>query len=134
MKYNVIICVLICLFTSCISEGNNSETTRGCNCDNLTLDHLYNHFYIENRKSPYTGMCFKLNKKGDTLEKTNYNKGKVEGILTTFYTSGKKKSETTFKKNKYHGDVKEWDENEVLIFHGTYDDGEYDSTLIDNRQ
>mgnify|MGYP006427426535 FL=1 len=134
MKYNVIIFVLICLFTSCKSDGNNSDTTRGCNCDNLTLDHLYNHFYIENRKSPYTGMCFKLNKKGDTLEKINYNKGKVEGVLTTFYTSGTKKSETTFKKNKYHGDAKEWDENEVLLFHGIYDNGEYDSTLIDNRR
>ncbi|MDC0313877.1 hypothetical protein OAL26_01985 [Flavobacteriales bacterium] len=134
MKYNVIIFVLICLFTSCIEDGNNSEATRGCNCESLTLDHLYNHFYIENRKSPYTGMCYKLNKKGDTLETINYNKGKVEGILTTFYESGKKKSETTFKKNKYHGDVKEWNENEVLLFHGTYDDGEYDSTLIDNRQ
>jgi antitoxin component YwqK of YwqJK toxin-antitoxin module len=134
MKYNVIIFVLIGLFTSCKLEENNSDTSRGCNCDNLTLDHLYNHFYIENRKYPYTGMCFKLNKKGDTLETINYNKGKVEGVLTTFYKSGKKKSETTFKKNKYQGDVKEWDENEVLIFHGTYDDGEYDSTLIDNRQ
>ena len=79
-------------------------------------------------------MCFKLNNKGDTLEKINYKKGKVEGILTTFYASGKKKSETTFKKNKYHGDFKEWTENEVLIFHGIYNDGEYDSTLIDNRR
>ena len=134
MKYNVMICVLICSFTSCKSEDKNPEAIIECNCDNLTLDHLYNHFYIENRKSPYTGMCFKLNKKGDTLETINYNKGKVEGVLTTFYTSGKKKSETTFKKNKYHGEAKEWDENEVLIFHGIYDNGEYDSTLIDNRR
>ena len=134
MKYNVIIFVLICSFTSCKSEENNSETIIGCNCDNLTLDQLYNHFYIENRKHAYTGMCFKLDKKGDTLETINYNKGKVEGVLTKFYTSGKTKSETTFKKNKYHGDLKEWDENGVLIFHGIYDDGEYDSTLIDNRR
>ena len=134
MKYNVIIFVLICSLTSCKSEDKNPEAIIGCNCDNLTLDQLYNHFYIEHRKSPYTGMCFKLNKKGDTLETINYNKGKVEGVLTTFYTSGKKKSETTFKNNKYHGEAKEWDENEVLIFHGIYDNGEYDSTLIDNRR
>ena len=134
MKYNIIIFVLICSFTYCKSEDNNPEVSRSCNCDNLKLDHLYNHFYIENRKAPYTGMCFKLNKKGDTLETINYNKGKVEGVLTTFYAAGTKKSETAFKKNKYHGDAKEWDENEVLIFHGTYHDGEYDSTLIDNRQ
>ena len=134
MKYNVIISVLICLFTSCKSEVKNSDTITRCNCDNLTLDHLYNHFYIEYRKQPFTGMCFKLNKKGDTLETINYNKGKVEGVLTTFYASGTKKSETTFKKNKYHGDFKEWDENEALIFHGTYNHGEYDSTLLDNRR
>ena len=68
------------------------------------------------------------------METINYNKGKVEGILTKYYDSGTKQSETTFKKNKYHGDAKEWDKNEVLIFHGTYNDGEYDSTLIDNRR
>ena len=134
MKHNVIIFFLICLFTACKSEDTKSVKTTGCNCDKLTLDNLYNHFYIENRKLPYTGMCYKLNKNGDTLETINYNKGKVEGVLTTFYSSGKKKSETTFKKNKYHGDAKQWDENEVLLFHGIYDDGEYDTTLIDNRR
>ncbi len=134
MKYNMVIFALLHLFISCSPEKQNSNINKECSCDNLILDRLYNHFYITNRKSPYTGMCFKLNHTGDTLEKINYNKGKVEGILTTFYTSGKKKTETTFKKNKYHGDIKEWDENEVLIFHGTYDDGEYDSTLIDNRR
>ena len=134
MKYNIVIFALLHLFISCSPEKQNSNINKECSCDKLILDRLYNHFYVENRKTPYTGMCFKLNNKGDTLEKINYKKGKVEGILTTFYKSGKKKSETTFKKNKYHGDFKEWNENEVLIFHGTYNDGEYDSTLIDNRR
>lgn len=125
---------MICLLTSCKSESNNSDSNATCNCDNLTLDHLYNHFYIENRKYPYTGMCFKLNKKGDTLETINYEKGKIEGVLTTFYISGGKKTETTFKKNKYHGDFKEWDKNGNLLFHGKYDDGEYNTTLIDHRR
>ena len=133
MKYNIVIFALFHLFTSCNLEKKNSNIKKECSCDNLILDRLYNHFYIENRKHPYTGMCFKLNNRGDTLEKINYNKGKIEGILTTFYASGLIKSETTFQKNKYHGDYKQWDENEVLIFHGTYDHGEYDSTLIDNR-
>ena len=134
MKHILIIFVLLALLNACKSEEKNSEISIKCNCDNLILDNLYNHFYIENRKSPFTGMCFKLNKNGDTLETINYSKGKVEGILTKYYKSGTKRSETTFKKNKYHGDAKEWDKNEVLIFHGTYRDGEYDSTLIDNRR
>jgi len=132
MKHSLTILFLILSMTSCYLESSNTKIK--CNCDELILDRLYNHFYIQNRKLPFTGMCYKLNKKGDTLETINYNKGKVEGVLTTFYSSGKKKSETTFKKNKYHGDAKEWDENEVLIFHGIYDDGDYDSTLIDNRR
>jgi len=133
MKYFPIIFVLFALLNACQSEEKKAEIIIKCNCDKLILDNLYNHFYIENRKSPFTGICFKLNKYRDTLETINYNKGKVEGILTKYYESGTKQSETTFKKNKYHGDTKEWDKNEVLIFHGTYNDGEYDSTLIDNR-
>ena len=77
MKHILIIFVLLALLYACKSEGKNSEMSIKCNCDKLILDNLYNHFYIENRKSPFTGMCFKLNKNGDTLETINYNKGNI---------------------------------------------------------
>jgi len=133
MKHFIYILFSLPLLTGCKSEPKKSLESSILNCDNLILDPLYNHFYTEDRKSPYTGLCFKLNKKGDTTETINYNLGKVEGVLTTFYASGTKKSETTFKKNKFHGDFKEWDENGNLLFHGVYDDGEFDTTLINNR-
>ena len=134
MKYLIYIFILIVLLTNCKPAVKSSVKTNLQNCDDLILDQLYNHFYTEDRKSPYTGMCFKLNKKGDTIETINYNKGKMEGVLTTFHPSGSKKTETNFKKNKFHGDYKEYNEKGDLLFHGTYDDGEYDSTLIDNRR
>ena len=134
MKFIIYISTLLFTVTSCISEHSNLLEVGRVNCDNLNLDPLYNHFYLENRKEPFTGLCYKLDKKSDTIETINYNKGKVEGVLTTFYPSGMKKTETSFKKNKHHGDYKEWNNDGILIFYGMYNDGEYDTTLIDNRR
>jgi len=124
--------LIITLFFSCSLKENKSSLQK-CNCDELQLDLLYNHFYLKDRKEPYTGLCYILNKKIDTLETRTYLKGKVDGILTKYYESGNKLSETTFSHNKYHGDHKEWDENGNLIFHCIYKKGSFDTTLVDYR-
>jgi len=134
MKYLIYIYCCSVLLISCNPDSKESKNPAIQNCDDLILDPLYNHFYIEDRKLPYTGMCYKLNKKSDTTEIINYNKGKVEGIMTVFFESGNIKSTTSFKKNKYHGEFKEWNEEGELIFHCIYNDGEFDSTLFDNRR
>lgn len=124
---------LIVTFFSC-TGNEKTETIESCDCGDLQLDILYNHFYLTDRTEPFTGMCNKVDNKGNIVEQINYLDGKVHGTLTRFFENGNIESERNYHNNQQQGDMKQWDIEGNLLIHCTYDRGELDSILIDNRR
>jgi len=92
-KLNFIGCWLISLLL--FSCKNNTEATY-IDCDRLTLDIKYNHFYETDRSAPYTGEC------------------------RTFYIGGKIKQVRELQNGKNHGRYAEYNEDGILIEEGVF--------------
>jgi antitoxin component YwqK of YwqJK toxin-antitoxin module len=80
---------------SLLSCENDAESTY-IDCDRLTLDIKYNHFYETDRSTPYNGEC------------------------RTFYIGGKIKQIREIQQGKNHGRYEEYSEDGVLIEEGSY--------------
>ena len=53
----------------------------------------------------------------------HYKNGLLDGMVTEWYSSSKKKPTSQYKKGKEHGLRKEWDRNGKLTFQGNFVDG-----------
>ncbi len=129
MKYFVHIFLVILLF-GCNSGSTETEKASGCECSDLQLDPLYNHFYLVKREQPYTGECFEKNKSGIIIKTIQYKDGKVDGTLRVFYDDGSIKSETEYELNKQHGDFKVWDLEGNLTHHSVFHKGSQQEVLF----
>ena len=125
--------IFIFSITSILNSCSNIRDKEVINCDDLQFDPLYNHFFLENRKEPYTGLCERKDRNGTLLETINYTEGKVDGTLTRYYPDGKKKEEINYTMNLQDGENNHWDEDGNLILKAIFKRGEMDSILIDNR-
>ena len=99
-------CVVFILVSSCSnnSDSNNEEDNpTTCECSDLQLDALYNHFYINDRTKGYTGRCIEKNNQGVVIMQKDIIKGKVNGEVKTFYDNGALKRVKTFKMNLQDG-------------------------------
>ena len=88
------------------SEKSNSESsfaTKNCHCNDLIYDELYNHFYIEERTSPYTGKCVEYYESGEISLEKNFIDGKMHGNMLRFRKNGIRKSLVEFKLNFIDG-------------------------------
>jgi antitoxin component YwqK of YwqJK toxin-antitoxin module len=106
MNYIVKVVILILCFTRC-SDRNTKETKyfklNSCNCTDLILDELYNHFYLKERTSPFSGTCYEYFKNGVLSISKQLNEGKMEGEMIRYNKNGSIKSTMNFKQNKING-------------------------------
>lgn len=60
----------------------------------------------------------------------NYNKGKLEGLRSVFYASGKIAEETMYKNNLKNGAYKRYTETGIIIEESNYKNNEFDGLAI----
>jgi antitoxin component YwqK of YwqJK toxin-antitoxin module len=74
-----------------------------CNCNDLIYDELYNHFYIDERNKPYTGICYERYESKKIKLTKEFKEGKLHGNMIRFKEDSTKISFVVFKKNFIHG-------------------------------
>lgn len=124
--------VLVLTLVSCSNDLDNSEigSEVECqNCNDVFLDPMYNHFYIEDRSEPFTGKCKGYSSNGALLFEKNFMEGKLEGDYLEYYDDGTIKSEWHFLKGRQHGDFKGYLPDGTLDYHTIYYKGDLDSTI-----
>lgn len=101
---------MILLFVQCASNQlkNNDQQ---CNCGDLVLDEPYNHYFLEERTSPFTGTCIKLNKNGTLNLTKEFLEGKLHGDMIRYHPNGRKLSLIHFDNNFIDGKAFYFDVN-----------------------
>lgn len=88
-------------------------------------------FYLQYRKSPYTGTCTILS--SDSSKRVigiiNYKKGICEGKAIFFHPNGKPKCIGTYHNGNMNGLWKFWDENGNLTHEISYKDDQFHGTF-----
>jgi len=106
MNYLVKTIILIVCFTGCSDNNikeNNYFISNSCNCTDLILDELYNHFYLNERTSPFSGTCYEYFKNGEFSISKQFQEGKMEGEMIRYNKNGSIKSTMNFSQNKING-------------------------------
>jgi len=134
---NIFFITILFTSVSCneINEKNSSDDKsikkiEGCSCGDLILDELYQHFYINERTLPYTGICEDYHNNGNLYQKKKFNEGKMNGEFLEYSINNKLIKKWNFNKNKRHGNSFTYDTSGQLIFHGIYKNGILDSVIL----
>jgi antitoxin component YwqK of YwqJK toxin-antitoxin module len=114
---------LFFLFAACNNNNSDSAEEDYCDCEMLALDNLYNHFYLEDRNNPYTGICKLFHKNGQLKQERQIVDGKNNGYYRVFSESGIMLEEGAFLNNRHHGLFRYFDENGELIIEVEYENG-----------
>ena len=69
----------------------------------MVYDEPYNHYYLEERTLPYTGMCMELNKNGALKLTKMFVEGKMQGEMIRYQKNGQRASLVEFDQNFIHG-------------------------------
>lgn len=94
-----------------------------CDCEFLGYDNLHNHFFLENRDKPYTGICKSFYPSGKLKQERELKNGKNDGFFREYTENGKLTEEGSFKNNRHHGTFKYFDKNGNLIHEATFNEG-----------
>lgn len=130
--YKLFVLIFVVSISSCSNEDSaefdeKDADLNKCDCSELQLDESYNHFFLEDRTKGYTGMCEELNKKGIVVLVKNFEKGKVQGEVIKYYSSGSVKSILHYDKNLQHGFQYELSENGDTLIKASFNRGVQDS-------
>jgi antitoxin component YwqK of YwqJK toxin-antitoxin module len=114
----------IFILASCKNDETATESDADyCDCEMLALDNLYNHFYLEDRSVPYTGVCKLFHKNGQLKQERELVDGKNNGYYRVYSESGVLLEEGSFLNNRHHGVFKYFDESGNLIVEAEYENG-----------
>lgn len=94
-----------------------------CDCEMLAHDNLYNHFYLNDRKEPYTGICKLFHKNGQLKQERQLVEGKNNGFYRNYSEGGILIEEGEFLNNRHHGKFRHFDDQGNLIIEIEYDNG-----------
>jgi antitoxin component YwqK of YwqJK toxin-antitoxin module len=123
IRYMPYFFLLIFVFTACKSDETAEEEVDYCDCEMLALDNLYNHFYLEDRSKPYTGVCKLFHPNGQLKQERELVDGKNNGYYRVYSESGVLLEDGGFLNNRHHGVFKYFDENGNLIVEAEYENG-----------
>ena len=107
-------------FILIISSCTNNTPKEECDCNSLSYDDLYNHFYQTDREVGYTGECVGYYPGGEIKTKRTIVNGKNDGPYSTYYPSGKIQEEGSFKENLQNGIRKIYDEKGNVVAEETF--------------
>jgi hypothetical protein len=139
--------IVLLLQTACgnseinTSEPNNSNTTdvepidsSYCNCDELTLDQPYNHFWRFERRVGYTGVCEEFYPDGKLKTTKNLVDGKLHGKVFTYYKNGRVHEEKEFDMNFQTGEQIVYTNKGEVKLHALYKRGTQTQILVNRPE
>lgn len=59
-----------------------------CHCDELVFDGSYNHYYRYKKREGFTGKCESFYPSGKLKVSKNFNDGKLEGKMLSYFENG----------------------------------------------
>lgn len=87
-------------------------------------------FYVQKKDTTLReGLYVVINSQGDTIEKSNYVAGKLEGQRVIYYPSGQVKIVENYINNEYHGPYQSFFENGSPKQFGTFKNGQFEGEL-----
>jgi antitoxin component YwqK of YwqJK toxin-antitoxin module len=92
--------------------------------EELTLNQLEGTWYYKN--SPYDGYALTLHENGTLAEKVGFVKGKRQGLVQRWSSTGVLRVEFHYKNNRLEGSYKSWWENGQLAQEANYVNGDMD--------
>ena len=126
---------------SCSGEKSDVQTddsteidSNYCECEELTLDKPYNHFYRFERTEPFTGKCESFYPDGTVKVEKHFEKGKVHGPLITYHDNGQVHEEQEFKMNVQVGEYIIYTKSGKVRFHALYKNGQQTKLIESNPQ
>ena len=113
MKNHLIISLLL------LSVGFCQQKYNANNLNEIDAD-----FYIKDMNEPDSGTVFSLYENGNIESEWILKDGRLDGLYTLWYKSGRKWLQNTYKDGKLDGLSIYWDRKEQLDTKRTYKDGE----------
>lgn len=101
----------------------DEEGIEYCDCKMLAIDIKYNHFYLEDRTKPYTGICREYHSNGKLMREVEIAEGKNNGYYKTYSDKGILLEDGNFRNNLHHGEYRYYDEEGKLVYETVYEDG-----------
>lgn len=145
-----IITVLFCsiLLGACGNEGNSSDPATQdtesngtpaidssyCDCNELTLDQPYNHFWRFERRIGYTGVCEEFYPDGKLKMTKNLVEGKLHGKVFTYYQNGRLHEEKEFDMNFQTGEQIVYTSKGEVKLHALYNRGKQTQILVNRPE
>ena len=94
-------------------------------CEKETLEYKKDRkHYSSKTNKPYNGLWTTLYENGNKKSEGKYKDGKQDGPWTYWYENEQKKSEGTYKDDEYDGLYTSWHENGQKMSEGVFKDGE----------
>ena len=101
-----------------------------CNCQELVFNEPYNHFYLTDKRTGFTGKCEEFHPNGQVKVQKNFVSGKLHGKLTTWYENGQVKEEKEFDTNFQVGEQINYTSKGEVKFHAIYKRGVQTKILV----
>jgi hypothetical protein len=136
MKFLIFFGIIGLTLTSCSgSEGGEDQETSDidssyCNCNELTFDEPYNHFWRFERRKGYTGLCEDFYPDGTKKIEKNFVDGKVDGKMITYHENGQVWEDQEFKTNFQVGEKIIYTKSGEVKFHALYKRGKQIEVLV----
>jgi antitoxin component YwqK of YwqJK toxin-antitoxin module len=119
-------------------DSQNIEATEidsnYCNCDELTLDQPYNHFWRFERRVGYTGVCEEFYTDGKLKTTKNLVDGKLHGKVLTYYQNGRLHEEKEFDMNFQTGEQIVYTSKGEVKLHALYKRGTQTQILVNRPE
>ncbi|OIQ36427.1 MAG: hypothetical protein BM555_02655 [Crocinitomix sp. MedPE-SWsnd] len=138
MKLFSLLALLTLILTSC-GEGNNTdENSNGetaidsayCDCNELTFDEGYNHFYRFERREPFNGFCEEFHSNGEKKAEKNMTEGKLHGKVISYHDNGQVYEDEEFNMNFQTGERIIYTRSGKVKFHALYKRGKQIEVLV----
>lgn len=123
MKKIFLYLLALSILPSCRNNQEVGTEHEFCDCEMLAYDNLFNHFYLEDRKQPYTGVCRLFYKNGQLKHERELVEGKNNGFYRNFSENGVLLEEGFFVNNRHHGRFRYYDEEGNLTIEIEYENG-----------
>ena len=124
MKINSIFVLFLFVFLTNCKQNKNIPIEKN-------LDNGEREFYqvLKSDTTQRNGWYFRLNAKGDTLEKVEYLNGSIEGQRVLYYPNGQIQIVENYINNQYNGPYQSFFENGAPKQFGTFKNGQFEGEL-----
>ena len=138
MRFILLPVFIVMLLISCSGNGTDEETSNEvdstyCDCNELTFDQLYNHWWRYEQRKGFTGKCDVKLPNGNIDFEKNFVDGKMEGEYIVYHENGQPHKVRNYSKNFQDGNSYTYSKSGKLIAHAVYKRGKLKEMVFEDR-